>query len=571
MSISHVSASQIKLYTRCPRRWYYQYIEKLPTPPPSKALAYGSLIHEQIEGQIQGSNTPDRDLIAEPLHLYKQAIPYLQHLWRLYHAGWLLVEEEIRIETPSGVPIIGRADVVSVGRVVDHKTTSDKKYILKPEELAQDLQANVYVYWYHQQHLQKLFGLDEDYKQKETTVFVHHYLNKKDSRASRVETPMPRAENKKYVEEKVFPTVQKIVDAACLDHSNVLFNKKDCWSYGQRCPFFDRCQKGQSKEEALRMNESLREKLNRIKKQNAEAAAQTKTLEGVVEHYDSTGETVGLNDLSHDDKLVFSQYRKDKEQADADSRELAEIAAISPPDQAEDHLPGQYLDGNGNPISEFEHYKVSSKLIKALHAAGVASFKSASALPDKYFNNLVLTRGNGIGKGKVDAFRALVADKVPKKSEVDPFKDDEFVQLTKDLYEEPAQPETVVEIKEPVKPKPKREVKRKPKKEEKAPKGFSLFINCDFMRTNGYEDRVIRLENVVQILSQVVQDEQDVPHWSLSPYATGAGHLAALLKEQIADGTFDRKIIIANSFFPASSALLEVLMPEAHTIVGALK
>ena len=554
MSISHFSASQIKLYQRCPRRWYYQYIEKLPTPPPSEALAYGSLIHEQIEGQIQGPEPPNQDLINEPLKLYKHAIAYLNHLWRLYHAGWALVEKDIHIDTPSGIPIVGRADVVSIGRIIDHKTTSNKKYILTPEKLAQDLQANIYVYWYHQQDMQKLFNLKSAYEQKETTHFVHHYFNKKTNYASRVETPMPVKANEQFMQEKVFPATKKMCETASMDHNIVLFNEKDCWSYGQRCPFFDRCRNGQTKQEALM---SATDILARIRaKKEAEAAqaaakAAAKTLEEVVEHFEDTGEVIGLDTLSHDDKMVFLAYRKERDESEQASKELAEIAAIIPPDQAPDHLPGELVNKKGDVVSEFEHYKVAQKLITELASANIHSFEEASAMPNKYWESLVAKRGNGIGQGKVDSFLALVEKHAPQKSEEvpfqnkDPYKDDKIVQDTKSLYEEPN------------------------KKEKRS--GFSLFINCDFVRMNGYAERIVRLEDVVQQLSRVVQDQQEVPHWSLSPYATGAGHLAALLKEQIADGEFEKKIIVANSFFPASSALLEVLMPEAHTIVGALR
>jgi len=558
-TLSHFSASQIKLFNRCPRRWYYKYVEKLPTPPPSDALKYGTLIHEQVEAQIQGDDTPTREKAPEPLQLYPHAIPYLQHLWRLYHAGWLLVEKDIHIDTPSGIPIIGRADVVMIGRIVDHKTTSDKKYMLKPDALAQDLQAQIYMYWYHQQNLVELFSLDQNYQQTETSVFVHNYFNKKKHYSTRIEAPIDRASNALYAEEKIFPVTEKMKTACTLEHNNVQLNKSDCWSYGQPCPFFKRCQKGQTKEEAL-MTSTL-ERLERIRAKKREATRQP-TLEEAVEAYHETGDAP-VDKLSHEDKVLFVEYRKDYELS-MDKEKVPEPVAtqsIVPPDQTPDHAPGEIVDRQGKVVSEFEHYKVSSKLIEALNAAGVDSFEAANALPEKYWQNLITTKGNGIGKGKVETFRALAADKASKKSETEPFKDDQFVQDTKALYEEPNTPETVVEIKEPA----------KPKKEEKAPKGFSLLINCDFMRVNGYEERIVRLEDVVQRLSRIVQDQQEVPHWSLSPYATGAGHLAALLKEQIADGEFEKKIIVCNSFFPASSALLEVLMPEAHTIVGALR
>ena len=548
-TLTHFSASQIKLFNRCPRRWYYQYVEKLPTPPPSDALKYGTLIHEQIEEEIQGFDTPTRDDAPEPLRLYPHAMPYIQHLWRLYHAGWLLVEKDIRIDTPCGIPIVGRADIVMVGRIVDHKTTSGRKYMLSPEELAQDLQAQIYMYWYHQQSLTDLFSLDQKYTQREVSVFVHNYFNKKKHYSSRVEAPIDRASNELYIKEKVFPVAEKMKTTCDMEHNNVQTNKSDCWSYGRPCPFYKRCQKGQSKEEALMDPAKFLADLRAKKSAAVDKMEGPSTLKEALELLEQTGESPPLDKLSHGDKKKFVEFRRVSEESKQAKQEL--VQSIVPPDQTPDHAPGEIVNKQGKVVSEFEHHKVSAKLIEALHAAGVDSFESANALPEKFWEGLVNTKGNGIGKGKVDAFRTLVTKHSPVKSGSVPFEN---------AHVEPDSVEQAIKGKDPAYP---------PMKE--APQGFSLFINCDFMRTNGYADRIIRLEDVVQRLSEVVQEQQEVPHWSLSPYATGAGHLAALLKELIADGEFEKKIIVANSFYPASSALLEVLMPEAHTIVGALR
>ena len=51
--IDHLSYSSINLYLSCPMAWKYKYIDKLPTFA-SPALAFGSAIHNAVEGYIGG-------------------------------------------------------------------------------------------------------------------------------------------------------------------------------------------------------------------------------------------------------------------------------------------------------------------------------------------------------------------------------------------------------------------------------------------------------------------------------------------------------------------------------------
>jgi CRISPR/Cas system-associated exonuclease Cas4 (RecB family) len=44
----HISASQIKTYMRCPKQWYFRYIEGLKIPPKG-APWNGTKIHETVD------------------------------------------------------------------------------------------------------------------------------------------------------------------------------------------------------------------------------------------------------------------------------------------------------------------------------------------------------------------------------------------------------------------------------------------------------------------------------------------------------------------------------------------
>ena len=59
MEINHLSYSSISLYQRCPRKWKFRYIEKVPTKA-SEALAFGGAIHNTIEDYLRSGG----DLLA---------------------------------------------------------------------------------------------------------------------------------------------------------------------------------------------------------------------------------------------------------------------------------------------------------------------------------------------------------------------------------------------------------------------------------------------------------------------------------------------------------------------------
>ena len=96
-----------------------------------------------------------------------------------------------------------------------------------------------------------------------------------------------------------------------------------------------------------------------------------------------------------------------------------------------------------------------------------------------------------------------------------------------------------------------------------------LYIDC--APDKGRDRDYILLEDYIQpLLPQVVdaynrgckRDDEKVPHYSLIPYARGPGFVAALVMSAPPVG-----IIVANTRFPATNAILEVLIPMADVVV----
>lgn len=135
---AHTSASQIRSYVECPRRWYNSTILKIrqPTTP---AQERGTKVHTAIENYLKhGTIDPDfADYVAV-------AAPFLPGPDEQYKA-----EQEITLPTFDGGPLlVGYVDLLKHELIGDYKTTSDFKYAKTPGELAEDIQLNAYAKWY---------------------------------------------------------------------------------------------------------------------------------------------------------------------------------------------------------------------------------------------------------------------------------------------------------------------------------------------------------------------------------------------------------------------------------------
>ena len=133
-AFKHASPSQIKTYRACQVKWLYQSILKYPTPTKPHLLT-GKKCHEEIEEYLAQGTPPGRIMTAGIHRLPKPPIPrdHIEH-------SAALLDESLP------VPVVLMVDLLepSSTQVTDHKTTSNFKYALTPEELRHDVQAIVY-------------------------------------------------------------------------------------------------------------------------------------------------------------------------------------------------------------------------------------------------------------------------------------------------------------------------------------------------------------------------------------------------------------------------------------------
>lgn len=142
--LQHVSASQIKSWLECPRKWAFSKLKQISSPD-TRATLKGRDIHAVAEewgktGRVANPETHAARLFA----------PALEHLPE-WHPG-LLAEANMATDSPircAGVPFVGFLDLCDPGAMllVDYKTTKDLGYAKTEEELREDPQVIAYARW----------------------------------------------------------------------------------------------------------------------------------------------------------------------------------------------------------------------------------------------------------------------------------------------------------------------------------------------------------------------------------------------------------------------------------------
>lgn len=151
--VKTISATEIKEWRLCPRKWFYRYVRGL-RPPPHPSAAFGSEVHHHLAHWlalgVQPPDTPAGDLAREGipfLPLPGTAISVEGHLLPV------TVLPERSVQFVMG-PLGGVKDLEYTSyptsypfplRVVhDHKTCGDLRFALNEEALRKDEQGIIY-------------------------------------------------------------------------------------------------------------------------------------------------------------------------------------------------------------------------------------------------------------------------------------------------------------------------------------------------------------------------------------------------------------------------------------------
>lgn len=190
-----ISASQIKSFRACPRKWGWDKLVGVDRGPDTPAQALGSRTHEILEDWLEHGTPPDPREAFTYTHPRSPTEVITVHPGQIAQAGLHLlpapktvhVEAELHLKTKVGA-YYGRIDVHGldpdgVPFILDHKTTAGFRYALTPATLAEDVQALLYAAW-----------AMVHYKTDKVRLRWIYYLTRGKPKAKQVETTVTAAE-----------------------------------------------------------------------------------------------------------------------------------------------------------------------------------------------------------------------------------------------------------------------------------------------------------------------------------------------------------------------------------------
>lgn len=222
------SASRIKDYRECPRKWYYDQVVGIPRVQ-SKAQADGESYHLQVEKYLLEGKPPDFESIRHAIQLgmvprYDPNAGYLIEEPRNFNMGLSI----------SGVGVKGKIDYQApfeatrdqFFKILDWKFVSSFRYVPTEDELARDVQCLLYLKYGFEQH-----------KDAEQGVFGHVYMTKGKTGARDIYTePLTREYVDSTIQDVIEPVVEKMkLTVLAPSPEDVEPNKAACYKYGG-CP-----------------------------------------------------------------------------------------------------------------------------------------------------------------------------------------------------------------------------------------------------------------------------------------------------------------------------------------------
>ena len=122
--LEHLSYSSLKVFDQCPKKWWYEYVEKPDVVKNDELLIFGSYIHEKIENWLNGEHVETED------EQVNTSILATNKLIEDNGLETISVEEKVEA-TVADIPFVGYIDAIMIAGdekvVVDHKTSKSYK------------------------------------------------------------------------------------------------------------------------------------------------------------------------------------------------------------------------------------------------------------------------------------------------------------------------------------------------------------------------------------------------------------------------------------------------------------
>jgi hypothetical protein len=246
--LHHVSASQLKTFRACNRKWYFEKVLRVVDSTSTVARDGGTALHAEQEQWYSGGSLPTNPLARTGIeHLPVRTpgmgteVPLVAPVLRsLDSIPW---EGSIDLLIP---PVLMPSTETDSLWIIDHKTTSDFKYAFSSVQLQSDLQVNVYAYW----SVLRYFGTP-GLLNPAVSVRVSHavYLTRPEKlkkgqspfRLTSASIPAPSLIPFWEGVEGTVESMVRVARAKSLSEVAPDATQKECWAYGG-CPYRVQCE-----------------------------------------------------------------------------------------------------------------------------------------------------------------------------------------------------------------------------------------------------------------------------------------------------------------------------------------
>ena len=226
--VPHVSASQISAFRECPRKWYFDKIVKLPRTSTS-ATELGSRVHAVLEAYLRGE-VESIDTSDEVGQIAASGLEYLPSIATSVLEVELSLEDDMPLDD-APVPVKGFVDLIDVqrGEIIDHKTSSNKRYTKTQKELRENVQLMMYAAAYFRR-----------FPQESHVTLTHIYYGTRTRWSKKVSVKVSR----EHVETQwtaIKETITQMIEVSRADHAGDAPTCYDaCDNYGG-CPYRGQC------------------------------------------------------------------------------------------------------------------------------------------------------------------------------------------------------------------------------------------------------------------------------------------------------------------------------------------
>lgn len=141
-----ISASQIKTFNLCRKKWYFEKVEKLPRGETSYGATFGTVLHGVLERIHRDTEPYPPGWNALLRHGDTEIAKALVGLYTPVE-GVEGIEHRIDMHVIDGINLIGYIDLYKKACIIDHKSSKALKWTLDSKELAGDLQMLIYAKW----------------------------------------------------------------------------------------------------------------------------------------------------------------------------------------------------------------------------------------------------------------------------------------------------------------------------------------------------------------------------------------------------------------------------------------